>query len=112
MKRALGPNETRRALARATSEEQLLEAITDAATAYGWRWHHVRRSDRAITQGAPGFPDLIMVRGGSCIALELKAELGRHEPGQREWLAGFARAGCYAMTARPSDLDAILEVLR
>lgn len=99
-------------MARAATEDDLHIALTGAATAYGWRWHHVRRSDRAITEGAPGFPDLVLVRREAILVIETKAETGRYEAGQREWLDAFTRAGAYAMVAKPSDEDRILELLK
>jgi hypothetical protein len=94
------------------TEEQLHEAITGAATAYGWRWHHIRRSDAAVSQGHPGFPDLVLLRRDAILVIETKAEGGRYQPGQREWLDAFGRAGAYALVARPSDEDRVLEILR
>lgn len=110
--RALSPSEARRALDRAATEEELHLAVTEAATVYGWRWHHVRRSDRAISQGAPGFPDLVLVRRDALVVIETKAETGRYQPGQREWLDAFTRAGAFALVAKPSDQDRILELLK
>lgn len=99
-------------MARAMTEDQLLAAVTDAATLYGWRWYHVRRSDKALTMGAPGFPDLILSRGTAMLAIELKTERGRLTVDQAEWLGAFGRAGVEYLVVRPRNLDTVLTWLR
>lgn len=105
------------ALARSMSEEQLLQAITDAATLYGWKWHHVRRSDKALQMGDAGFPDLVLARSGRVIFLELKRASGVVSPDQVAWLEalepedGTVR-NPRAHLVRPVDLDALLVALR
>lgn len=64
-----------RELARAMTEDELLAAVTDALTLFGYRWTHHRRSDRAQLMGQPGFPDVFAVGHGRRLAL--LAELAR-----------------------------------
>lgn len=106
--------EYRRLVAGVTSEQELLADVATRLTLGGWRWHHVRRSDRAEQMGDPGFPDIIAVHPGRgrLVVAELKAARGRYEAGQREWLAGFEGAVAETYTWRPSDLDKVVEVLR
>ena len=56
------------------SEAQLSAAIVELAELLGWRVFTVRRSDRAIvaSRTGAGFPDLVMVRSGRLLAVELK----------------------------------------
>jgi hypothetical protein len=102
---------TRAILDRAASEEEVLLAVTDALSLRGWRWHHVRRSDRALQQGHGGFPDVIAVKGQRLIVAELKGWKGRVTSDQGEWLEAFRRAGAEWWVVRPSILDAFLRSL-
>lgn len=90
------------------TEDELLDGITGALTAGGWLWHHVRRSDRALTMGTPGFPDIVAVHPDRKLVFvaELKADVGRLEPGQAEWLEGFMGTGVDVRLVRPSGYDA------
>jgi hypothetical protein len=100
-------------LAGATSEDELLLAAEARLTLGGWRWHHIRRSDEAVQQGDPGWPDIVGVRGPVLLVRELKAEKGRYEPGQREWLeaiAGVTRVD--VGTWRPRDMAELEETLK
>jgi hypothetical protein len=113
---------SRARMARAMTEDELLVAITEAATLLGWRWHHVRRSDRAIQQGHQGFPDLVLARAGRVLFLELKRHDGTVAPWQQDWIEAVRGAGDRALTGaggwvdalvvRPVDLDAILRELQ
>lgn len=96
------------------TEDAMLRGVIDAALWGGWLVHHVRRSDKALTMGSPGFPDVVMVppRHGRGLALELKSDRGRVRPGQAEWLAAFRAAGIDARLITPADYDATLQLLR
>jgi hypothetical protein len=100
---------TRAILDRAASEEEVLLAVTEALSWHGYRWTHIRRSDKALTMGSPGLPDLIAVRGPRLIAAELKAERGRFTADQSAWLDALVRVEeVDARVVRPSTLDAFL----
>lgn len=107
------------AMARAMTEDELLLAITEAASYLGWRWHHVRRSDLAIQQGHQGFPDLVLARGGVVLFLELKDMEGHLSPDQVQWLEELRSEADLELpdeelrvrVVRPTDLDGILERL-
>lgn len=105
-------------MARIMSEEDLLLAITEAATLYGWRWHHIRRSDHALQMGHAGFPDLVLAKDGRVLFWELKAHHTHVDEEQWAWLRalGFAEAGVetfHVTVIRPMDLDeAIGELAR
>lgn len=89
-------------------EDELLQGLVEAAAYGGWLVTHARRSDLALTMGAPGFPDLVGVHEERklLIAWELKADRGTWRPGQRDWLAGFEAAGADVRTVRPDGYDA------
>jgi len=96
-------------LSKSITEDELLTAITVAATYLGWRFHHVRRSDKALQQGHSGYPDLTLARNGRVLFLELKRQDGRITPDQVAWLTAL---GPDAMQVRPADLDDVLRLLR
>lgn len=96
----------------AMTEAELQRAIVDAARLNGWLVHHDRPvtdrrgRTRTAVAGDTGFPDLVLARGGVVLFIECKAAHGRYEPGQREWLDAVR-----GMTARPADLDRVLQRL-
>ena len=107
------------AVAKAMTEAQLQNAVTELARVQGWLVYHPWRSVKSET----GFPDLVMVRPPRVIIAELKTETGRlrkgrwnkggtrYLPGQDEWLAAFS--GCPGVETklwRPADwLSGIIE---
>jgi len=111
------PKDARVAMFEAMSEAALQTAIIRTARLHGWRVHHdppvrVARRDgtfrhRTAVEGDAGFPDLVMARTGETIIVECKAEHGRFEPGQREWLAALG-----AKVVKPSGMDSLLRRLR
>jgi hypothetical protein len=102
----------REQLHRAVTEDDLLTTIVQWATLRGWLIHHDRRSDRAITQGTPGFPDLVLARDGRVVFAELKSETGVLTINQVAWQIALRTAPAEYHEWRPSDLDAAIEVLR
>lgn len=98
---------------RAMTEDELLEGLTDALTLAGWRWFHVRRSDRALVQGFQGWPDIFAVHPTRRIqiAMELKAEDGQASPDQLGWIAALRAAGLDCLVIRPGDYDRMLRVI-
>lgn len=61
-----------------------------------------------------GFPDLVFVRPPRLILAELKSDTGKVTPAQEVWLATLARVTRppEVYLWRPSDRDAVLEILR
>lgn len=74
------------------AELQCERTIIEAARIAGWRVHGERaamnRSGRYATpiKGDRGFPDLILVRDGEMIAVELKRKPNKVEADQKAWL--------------------------
>jgi len=96
------------------SEEDLQTRILQAATLYGWRAAHFRpartaKGWRTPMSGDPGFPDLVLARGGVLIVPELKSRRGRTTPDQDLWLEAL---GDHARLWRPQDWPAIQSELR
>lgn len=108
---------------RDTTETQFQATVTQVATEHGWRWFHVERGRGrdgrwlTATTGAPGVPDLWLVRGDRLLVIELK-RAGRTgpsstRPGQAEWIAALdAVPGVTALMAvTPDDWPAVQALL-
>ena len=79
------------------SERDFQEAVTGMAEGYGYITYHTfdsRRSDA-------GFPDIVAVRPGRIVYIELKAMQGRLSDAQREWLAALNAGGGEVFVFRP-----------
>lgn len=98
----------RQAMDLAMTEKELQEGLVAHAHLHGWLAYHTHDSRRSVA----GFPDLILVRDGECLAWELKKEKGRPRAGQLEWLDELGRVpGIEADLIRPSTYDRALERL-
>lgn len=90
------------------TEKEWQRTVLDAASYAGWTCYHTFDSRRS----APGFPDLVIVKDGRMLALELKTETGKTTPAQERWLEILgAVPGITARVARPSDWDDVLVLL-
>lgn len=77
----------------ALKEKELQKAVVDHAHRMGWRVAHFRTSRTqsggwatAVSADGKGFPDLVLVRKGRLLFVELKAKGGRLSEEQRQWL--------------------------
>jgi hypothetical protein len=98
---------------RAPSEEDAyLTGLIEAAYAGGWRVHHDRRSDLALTQGHAGFPDIIAAHPGRglVVAWEIKDQ-GHSTQDQAAWLGALRAGGVDARVIRPDGYDQAIELL-
>jgi hypothetical protein len=64
---------------------------------------------RTAIQGHAGFPDIVFVKAndrgvGGILFVELKTEIGRLDPHQKEWLEEIRLAGGEWYVWRPSDM--------
>lgn len=92
------------------TERDLQDAAMALLKLHGYRTYHVYDSRRS----APGFPDIIAVRGERLFAIECKAERGRTTRPQREWLTalmGVKQVDAFVLRPGP-DLSALEELLR
>lgn len=110
------------ALARAMTEDQLVEATIGLALTFGWHADHRRpgrtnKGPRTCLQGLPGFPDLTLARAGRVIFAECKSQRGALEPDQAGWRDALTADGHDAAAVewylwRPSDwLDGTIEAV-
>jgi hypothetical protein len=82
-----------------TSEKKFLAKVVKHATDHGWMSYHTWAS----ANSAPGFPDLVLVRGDRLIFAELKVGTNRPTKDQTAWLDALAGAGVPAYLWRPED---------
>lgn len=108
----------RPATIRATpSEAQFTAQVIALARLHRWRVAHFRpaRTTRgwrtAVSGDGAGFPDLVLVRGGVILVVELKVGRNTTTADQDAWLAAFRAAGVQAFVWRPADWDAIVATL-
>jgi hypothetical protein len=95
------------------TEREFERAVLDYAWIKKWVTYHTFDSRRSN----PGFPDLVLVRKGCLLLVELKSEKGRVSLAQREWLTelgnvkGWHPESVRVCLWRPSDWDEIERVL-
>jgi hypothetical protein len=99
-------------MARFTTEDQFLRAVTQAAKLHRWKvWH-----PWISLHSAQGYPDLTLVRDGQLILAELKRVGGTLRPQQVEWaeqlqlVADANRYVAYYLWT-PADWDFIEQTL-
>lgn len=95
------------------TEDDLQARVIDLAQLHGWRVAHFRaartgRGWRTPVEGDPGFPDLVLARGGRVILAELKSDTGRVEDTQHAWLFALGKHG---RLWRPRDWPAVRDEL-
>jgi hypothetical protein len=91
------------------TEKQLQAQVLDLAHVLGWMTYHSWISIRS----APGWPDLVLLRPPRIIFAELKTQNGRVNVAQHQWLDALGDCpGVEVFCWRPSDLEAIAELLR
>lgn len=96
------------------TEYQFADTVIELAKYRGWQVAHFRpaltnKGWRTPVQGHAGSPDLILARNGEVLLVELKAQLGRMSPKQREWRDAI---GSQWRLWRPSDMDEIQRSLK
>lgn len=100
------------------TEAQFTRAVLDLMRLTGWRSMHVRPARTMDGWRTPvagdgiGWPDIVAVKGGRLLAVELKVGRGRLGAGQREWLAALKAAGVEVAVWTPSDWSTIEATLR
>jgi hypothetical protein len=96
------------------TERQFERAVVELAELQGWLVYHTYDSRRSN----PGFPDLVMVRNGALLFVELKSEKGRTSSAQEQWISALDEVAGWPTDAvevyiwRPSMWGEIEEILR
>ena len=89
-------------------EKVYLASVKEVAQALNWKVYHTLRS----TGSDKGFPDLVLVRGDTCLFIELKSEKGEVSADQQEWIDALAKVMVVkAGVARPSDWPQLQRLL-
>ncbi len=83
------------------SERDFQNRVVELARLRRWLVYHTHDSRRSD----PGFPDLVMVRGGVLVFAELKSVRGRTTADQREWLAELRSV--QATTGMPGSYEVV-----
>ncbi len=95
--------------------------VIHVAQLHGWTVMHVypqtsrRRNGSTYTRTAttvPGWPDLLCYKPGRFIARELKTDIGRVTPKQKQVLADLDASGIDVGVWRPKDWDLIVSTLK
>jgi len=105
------------------TENEFQQQIIDYARMNGWRIFHaqtsrIQRKDGSVyyaTAGiadSKGFPDLILLRDGRIVVVEVKAEKGKCSPEQLDWLNAWDMTEADMYVWRPSDWPEIERRLR
>lgn len=89
------------------SERKLQAHVEQLLRTAGWLVYHTYDSRRS----APGFPDIVALRGARILALELKVEGAKPSEAQYEWLKAWDRAGALAYVVRPRNLDELAAIV-
>jgi hypothetical protein len=98
------------------SEDQWQQQVIELAQLYRWRIHHCRPAQNSRgqystpIQGDPGFPDLVLARGGRVLFIELKRNSGvltDHQQAWRDVLLGGVEWFCW----RPRHWPEVQEAL-
>ena len=97
------------------TEAEFQRRLTEQAEQLGWDWMHVGRTGKYSPNGAKGtlgtgWPDLILIRGGQVIFVELKDQNGVLSTAQKAVLYKMKALDCRVW--RPSDWPQILEALQ
>ena len=91
------------------SEKAFMGNIIALAELTGWLVFH----DYDSRLNNPGFPDLVLVRGGRIIIAECKTQKGRLRPMQVIWLEALRRCpSVETFLWRPSDWPQIVNHLK
>lgn len=93
------------------TERELQKGVIDCARLFGWRVAHFRAAQTArgwrtpVEADGAGFPDLVLVRDGRLLFVELKGDGGRVRTEQADWLTALHKVGIpvEAHVWRPTD---------
>ena len=89
---------------RAETEAQFQAAVITLARYAGWDTYHTYDSRRS----EPGFPDLVLAKGGRLIFAEIKTARGRLSLAQRRWLTLLSNTpGVEVALWRPADFHQV-----
>lgn len=88
-------------------ELPFMQVIIDFARSIGWLVYHTRDSQKS----APGYPDVVMLRGSRQVVAEFKSGHGAVASAQVIWLTAYRDAGAETYVWRPQDKEEIVRIL-
>lgn len=106
------------------SETAFRATVIEGAQRLGWRVWSIQDDLYAalfvaakelgihISLPAPGWPDLVLVRGDRLLFVELKSNTGAVRPEQKEWLDALGETCADVWVLRPRDWDQFEDTLR
>lgn len=105
-----------RAISPDVSERDFQRTVIEFLHVMGFRVAHFRPAltkhgwVTPVQADGAGFPDILAVRKGLCLAVELKSAKGRLAPLQERWLRAWAEVpGCRAAVWRPADFPQVVK---
>lgn len=102
-------HQSRAALLDSISERDWQATVEQYLRLGRWLWYHTWRSEHSVG----GFPDLVALRAGRVVVIELKRQRGTTTPEQERWLAAWRATGWVEVYVwRPADRDEIERVLQ
>ncbi len=84
-------------------EASFQRTVIEMAELLAWRTYHTHDSRRSNS----GWPDLVFVRSGELVIVELKTNTGKVSQAQERWLDDLEAAGVEVHVWRPRDFDRI-----
>ena len=94
---------------RVIKEKHLRQQVMDIAGHFGWTHKYFTWRSK---HSPAGFPDLVLVKPGKVIYVELKSMKGKLSDYQISWLIALACAGQWVYVWKPDSWTEIEEVLR
>ena len=96
--------------------KELQKSIVSYARLKKWRVAHFPTMQGArgewrtpVAADGKGFPDLLLVRRGQILAIEVKGTGDTLKPEQREWLTDLSDAGATVAVVKPSDWPEVVQ---
>lgn len=94
-------------------ERDFQRQVIELARRCGWRVFHCYGQGSVLGSRAidAGFPDLVLVRAGQILMVELKGSRGRVSEEQDAWLHDIQQCGIPALVWYPRDWDDAVAIL-
>ncbi len=93
------------------TEKGFMATVVQYAKLCGWMCYHTWNSKHS----EPGFPDLVLVRDGEIVFVELKLEKGKVSVAQEKWLSELQKCSSDNVSVivfRPSDWEEVKGTLK
>lgn len=95
-------------IAKKLTEKEFMAQVVQLAKLLGWLVYHTHDSRRSVA----GFPDLMLLRGGRLLVIELKVGQNQPTAEQRTWLREFSKTGVFVAVWTPEQWAEIQVILK